>query len=168
MQLLPPACNANGRSVNPHTCSGTRTPAMEWLDPATSYRTRLPHHSALPACLLACLLASVSPQFKPRPGPIMAPTRVDLGGARRRPLPAAAVAATPSNKLASAHSTRSGGGAGGKLVASPSGKLTKAEQRAEGQVSRAVYLSYFRCVRMGVMLHLPSPLPDVTFLVSIT
>lgn len=65
-------------------------------------------------------------QFKPKPPPIMAPTRMNLAAG---PLPA------------------SGGGGGddkpGK--AGSSGRLTKAEERAVGQVDRAVYAAYFRC-----------------------
>ena len=50
-------------------------------------------------------------QFKPAPGPLMAPTRKNM------------------------------------LAPLPSSKITKAEERAEGQVARRVYSTYFRCER---------------------
>jgi hypothetical protein len=62
--------------------------------------------------------ASVALQYVPKPAPIMAPTRKEL------------LAPPPTEAAAAA--------------AAAGAKLTKAEERAVGQVDRAVYTAYFR------------------------
>ena len=77
------------------------------------------------------------PQFTPKPAPVMSPTRANL----------LAPLAAPAGGAA-------GVGPGGD------GKLTKAEERAVGQVDKAVYLTYFRWVDglPRFLIH-QSPLP---------
>lgn len=72
---------------------------------------------------------SANLRYVPKPPPIMAPTRSKL----LVPPPAAADASA------------AGGGTGNKAAAAAAaGKLTKAEERAVGQVDRAIYRTYFR------------------------
>lgn len=81
---------------------------------------------------LCCLHLPFSVQFVPKPPPIMAPTRHNL-------------LAPPAAANGTAGATLNGSaGSAAAPAAAPAGKLTKAEERAVGQVDRAVYLEYFR------------------------
>ncbi|PRW33949.1 ABC transporter isoform A [Chlorella sorokiniana] len=75
-------------------------------------------------------------KFVPKPPPIMAPTRHNL----------LAPPATTNGTAGDAAGAAADGAAAAVAApaAAPAGKLTKAEERAVGQVDRAVYLEYFR------------------------